>query len=188
MAGELILSEARTAVRGDDGAIERLVNEHAALVYRIAYAMLRSHQEAEDAVQETFLRVVRYSERLATIANPKTWLAKIAWRVAVDRSKNLRRKQETSLEDSEKMIGVLASLEALADDALYGKRMSAALEELIAMLPTKLREPLVLSTIEEMSPREVGTILGMNDAAVRSRVFRAKAILREKLAARAGTK
>ena len=59
--------------------------------------------------------------------------------------------------------------------------MSAVLEKLVAALPKKLREPLILSTIEEMTPREVAAVLGINDAAVRSRVFRARQILREKL-------
>ena len=55
--------------------------------------------------------------------------------------------------------------------------------EMIAALPEKLRQPLILSTIEEMSPGEVAATLGINEAAVRSRVFRARKILREKLAA-----
>jgi RNA polymerase sigma-70 factor (ECF subfamily) len=66
--------------------------------------------------------------------------------------------------------------------------MSAALEKLIAALPVKLREPLILSTIEEMSPREVAGTLGINEAAVRSRVFRARQILKEKLAQGASRK
>ena len=59
---------------------------------------------------------------------------------------------------------------------------------MIAALPEKLREPLILSTIEEMSPREVAATLEINEAAVRSRIFRARQILREKLAARMGRK
>jgi RNA polymerase sigma-70 factor, ECF subfamily len=183
VAGELILGHARAAARGDDGAIENLVREHAGLVYRISYAALCSHHEAEDAVQETFVRVLRYSARLAAVSDTKTWLARIAWRVAVDRSKRLRRKQEVPLEDWARPVEEIASADVSADDALEGARVGAALEKLIAALPKKLREPLVLSAIEEMSPREVGAVLGMNEAAVRSRVFRARQILREKLAA-----
>jgi len=55
---------------------------------------------------------------------------------------------------------------------------------LIAALPAKLRDPLVLSALEEMSPREVAETLGINEAAVRSRVFRARQMLKEKLAQR----
>ena len=90
VAGEAVLSEAVTVPssqdRSQDEVLENLVRQHSRLVYRIAYAALRSHHDAEDATQETFLRVLRYSRKLATVEDPKTWLARIAWRVAVDRS------------------------------------------------------------------------------------------------------
>ncbi len=191
LAGEAILSGVATAERSADDcsreeAIEALVREHSRLVYRIAYAVLRRHHDAEDATQETFLRVLRYSSKLAEVEDPKTWLARIAWRVSVDRSKKYGRQREIALEDPEKPLPEIASSDASADDDMRGAQLSAALEKLIAALPAKLREPLILSTIEEMSPREVAATLGINEAAVRSRVFRARQILREKLAGRAG--
>lgn len=186
VAGELILSEARAAARGKDETVESLAKDYAGLVYRIAYAALRSHADAEDAVQETFVRVLRYGGRLASVENPKTWLARIAWRVATDRSKRVRGKREVPLDDFEQPREEFASPEASADETLHGKRMSAAVERLIGTLPTKLREPLVLSTIEEMTPRETAAVLGINEAAVRSRVFRARQILRERLATQMG--
>jgi RNA polymerase sigma-70 factor (ECF subfamily) len=183
VAGELILGEARTAARGEDEAVENLVKEHARFVYRIAYAVLRGHHDAEDAVQETFLRVLRYGRRLPTVENPKTWLARIAWRVAIDRSRSRRRKREVTLETSDRAFQEIPAPDAAADKVLEGARIGAAVEKLIAGLPKKLREPLVLSTVEEMSPRAAGTVLGISEAAVRSRVFRARQILKEKLAA-----
>ena len=114
----------------------------------------------------------------------KTWLARIAWRVAVDHAKQGGRKREIPLENPEKPFEELASPEARADDALHGTRVGALLERMIAALPKKLREPLILSTVEEMSPREVAAALGINEAAVRSRVVRARQILRAKLAER----
>src|SRR5271167_655983 len=86
VAGEAILSGAVAAEHSQDELLAALVREHSRLVYRIAYAVLRSHHDAEDATQETFMRVLRYSSKLATVDEPKTWLARIAWRVAVDRS------------------------------------------------------------------------------------------------------
>src|SRR5262249_10002016 len=80
-------SEMRAAV---DAHVERAVREHAQLAFRIAYAVLRNHHDAEDAVQETFLRVWRYSAKLAEIHDVKAWIARIAWRVAVDRRKGRR--------------------------------------------------------------------------------------------------
>jgi RNA polymerase sigma-70 factor (ECF subfamily) len=190
LAGEAILSGAATidrdkvrdkVERNSGDVLEGLVREHSRLVYRIAYAVLRSHHDAEDSTQETFLRVLRYSAKLATVEDSKTWLARIAWRVAVDRSRQRGRAREIPLEDPEKPFEEVASLDTPADQALQGIQVSAVLERMIAALPEKLRQPLILSTIEEMSPREVAATLGMNEAAVRSRVFRARQILKEKL-------
>ncbi len=182
VAGELILGQSRTAARGKDEVMEDLVKEHARLLYRIAYAVLRSHADAEDAVQETFLRVLRYGGRLAHVEEPKTWLARIAWRVAVDKSKRRKRRNEVTLERDESKLPEIASEEISAEAAMQSAGLSAALEKFIGALPAKLREPLILSTIEEMTPREAAAVLGINEAAVRSRIFRARQILREKLA------
>lgn len=190
VAGEAVLNEAATVPRsqdrsqiaGQDDALEHLVRQHSRLVYRIAYAALRSHSDAEDATQETFLRVLRYSHKLATVDDPKTWLARIAWRVAVDRSKRRGNHKEVSLDDPDKPVEEVPSSNAPADQAMQGSQVGARLERLIAALPEKLREPLILSAIEEMSPREVAATLSINEAAVRSRVFRARQILKEKLA------
>jgi RNA polymerase sigma-70 factor (ECF subfamily) len=127
--------------------------------------------------------VLRYSSKLATVEDPKTWLARIAWRVAVDRNKQQGRKREIALEDPERPVAEVASSDAPADETMQGAQSSATLERLIGALPDKLREPLILSTLEEMSPREVAATLGINEAAVRSRVFRARQILKEKLSA-----
>jgi RNA polymerase sigma-70 factor (ECF subfamily) len=190
VAGEAILSEiAATAsdrVEPKDATLESFVRDYSRLVYRISYAILRRHHDAEDATQETFMRVVRYNSKLADVANPKTWLARIAWRVAVDRAKHLPRKYEVPLEDSTGTATEIPSPAVGADESAYSTQLSTVLEKLIATLPPKLREPLILSTIEEMSPREVATTLSINEAAVRSRVFRARQILKEKLSQRVG--
>jgi RNA polymerase sigma-70 factor, ECF subfamily len=171
-----------------ESVLEALVREHSRLVYRIAYSVLRRHHDAEDAAQETFMRVLRYRSKLAHVRDPKTWLARIAWRVAVDRSRHQGRVQEVALENPERRIPEIASGDHSAEETLHGTEISATLEKLIAALPAKLREPLILSTVKEMSPREVAETLGINEAAVRSRVFRARQILKEKLAQRTSGK
>ncbi|MBZ5684731.1 MAG: RNA polymerase sigma factor [Acidobacteriia bacterium] len=184
LATEAILSGAATAERSRDEALEALVREHSRLVYRIAYAVLRRHHEAEDATQETFLRVVRYSSKLAEVEEPKTWLARITWRVAIEVGRRNARKQEIPLEDPEKPVQEVVSQDASADQTIQGAQIGAVLEKLIAALPEKLRAPLILSAIQEMTPREIAATLNINEAAVRSRVFRARQILKEKLAER----
>ncbi len=201
LAGEATLSGEATTDRAEnersraqsehdvlERLLETMVRQHSRLVYRIAFALLRRHHDAEDATQETFMRVLRYRSKLAAVEDPKTWLARIAWRVAVDRSRQRGRTREIALQDPDEPVAEPASTHAPADQAVQGAEVSAAVEKLIAALPEKLRQPLILSAIEEMSPREVAATLGINEAAVRSRVFRARQILREKLAASVGTR
>jgi DNA-directed RNA polymerase specialized sigma24 family protein len=75
----------------EEDLLETAVREHARLVYRIAYSVLRNPADAEDATQETFLRALRCGERIAGVQDQKAWLARIAWRVAVDREKTRRK-------------------------------------------------------------------------------------------------
>lgn len=195
VAGEASLSGLTTDRNVENGQatsasemLEALVSQHSRLVYRIAYAVLRSHHDAEDATQETFLRVLRYSAKLAAVENPKTWLARVAWRVAVDRNGKRRAAQEVLYDDPEDVEVEIASTDTAADDEIHSSQLGAALANLIAALPRKLREPLVLSTIEEMTPREIAATLKISEAAVRSRIFRARQVLKEKLAQTASAK
>jgi len=195
VAGEVILSAGvtiegieRSGVQHSEGVLEALVREYSRLVYRIAFGVLRRHHDAEDATQETFLRVLRYGSRLGQIEDPKPWLARIAWRVAVDRAKQHGRAHEIPLDDPEGGVDEVASTATPADETAQGSQFTAVLEKLISALPEKLREPLILSTIEEMSPREIARTLKINEAAVRSRVFRARQVLEEKLARRTARK
>jgi RNA polymerase sigma-70 factor, ECF subfamily len=177
--GYVIANEAMDAARTREGDLELAVRQHARLVYRIVYSVLRNHQDAEDATQETFIRVLRARRKLATVHDPRSWLARIAWRVAVERR---RKPAEVSLEElSDDPRRDRWSAEA--DEQLLGREMNRLLQDLIARLPPKLREPLVLSTVEEMSTLDIAATLGTSGAAVRSRLYRARQILRERLAA-----
>jgi RNA polymerase sigma-70 factor (ECF subfamily) len=172
--------------RTNEDALESAIREHARLVYRIAYSALRNHHDAEDATQETFVRVLRYRKKLEGVRDPKMWLARIAWRVAVERS---RKRPEISLSESEtaKAVVELRSQLASAEESALGKEMAELLASLIAALPDSLRNALRLSTIEELSPSEVAEVLGTSEASVRSRLFRARQILKEKLSALEGS-
>jgi RNA polymerase sigma-70 factor, ECF subfamily len=173
------VDQAMARTRSGEDELELAVREHARLVYRVAYSVLRNHHDAEDATQDAFVRVVRYRRRLAGVRDPRTWLARIAWRVAIERR---RRVAEVSLDDPDQVVRQIRSFAAGADEIVLREEMSAFLEKLMAGLPSKLRDPLTLSTVAEMSPADVAEVLGINEAAVRSRLFRARRILREKLA------
>jgi len=175
--GEAIL-EAIPIARVAEDELEGLVREQARFVYRVCYSVLRNHHDAEDAAQETFVRVWRNRGKLAGIRELRGWLARIAWRVAVDRR---RGKAEMSLDDAAHAVSEMRASGASAEQLAAEKQTAALLERLIASLPRELREPLVLSTIEEMTSADIAVALEIPEASVRTRVFRARQLLREKL-------
>jgi RNA polymerase sigma-70 factor (ECF subfamily) len=181
VAEQVIVSQAIPVPHTQEDELELAVREHARLVYRIAYVALRNHHDAEDATQETFLRVLRYRQKLAEVRELKTWLARIAWRVALDRRSRVR---EVPLDELSEGEGEVPSGEATAEELALGNELSRVLHGLISVLPPKLRDPLTLSTLEELTPVEIAGVLNVNEAAVRSRIFRARRILRERLSAR----
>ena len=191
LGAHLVLSEgfaiATQAQERAHDEVEALVRDYARLVYRIAFSVLRSPEDAEDAVQEVFARVLRSRHKLPEVLDRKAYLARIAWRVAVD---SRRTRVEISIDaqaNDERgselpLIAELrdnhASLEQVASD----RQMMRIVQQAIALLPTDLREALTLSAIEELSAAEAGEVLGVAEATVRTRVFRARQMLREKLA------
>jgi RNA polymerase sigma-70 factor (ECF subfamily) len=143
--------------------------------------VLRHAEDSEDAAQETFMRVMRNLKKLPEVRDPRAWLARIAWRVALDRK---RASPEMSLEDAAAAGAAVAALRdsgASADELAAGNEMSALLERLIGSLPEELRAPLVLSTVEEMTAADIAAVLEIPEASVRTRIFRARQLLREKL-------
>ena len=157
--------------------VESLVREHSRLVFKVAYAAVRTRHDAEDIVQEVFLRVLRSQGRLAQVQDMKAWLARITWNVAKD-----RRRGERDSEDIEQ-VAEPRSAAASPERQVERQQMADVVAKMIAALPRELRDPLVLSSMEEMAGVEIAEVLGIAETAVRSRVFRARQILKERLAA-----
>ncbi|HXB20604.1 MAG TPA: sigma-70 family RNA polymerase sigma factor [Candidatus Solibacter sp.] len=188
MAGQVIPREAILETRAARAeaeleTMEMLVALHTAMIFRIAYSILRNHHDAEDAVQECFLRVLRYGKRMDEVRNVKTWLARIAWTVALDR----RAPQNTvSLNNDESGEPLLEKLQATGrapDDQAAGEQMRKLLEHIIPALPEDLRHPLELSTVQELNSSEIAEVLNIPESSVRTRLMRARRLLKEKLSA-----
>jgi RNA polymerase sigma-70 factor, ECF subfamily len=179
---QAILSEASAMDGASDcelgRELEAVVRQHARFVYRIAYLLLRNHHDAEDATQETFVRVWRYRKRLPEVRDRKTWLARIAWRVALDRRKNVA---EIPLTDAAEVVLNLYAAGESAEKIACDKQMAVLLDQLIATLPGKLRNPMLLSLDQEMTHAEISRVLSIPESSVRTRLFRARQILRQKL-------
>lgn len=165
------------------GVVESLVREHARFIYRLAYSLLRNHHDAEDVTQETFLRVCRNRHKLHRITNSRAWIACIAWRLALTRK---RKSVTRAAVDLDSLAPFLRSIADGPEEAAGKEQMRSLLDRLIQTLPEDLRHPLVLSTVEDIRSAEIAQILGIPEATVRTRLFRARQLLREKLSALMG--
>jgi len=151
-----------------------LVQRQSRFVFRVAYALLRNAHDAEDAVQETFLKLYR-TGAWQRIDNERAFLARATWRIAVERLP--KRRQEPPDRDT-------ASHGASPEEAAIAADRVAAVQRLVDALPEELRQPLALSTVEELTSREIAALMGLPEGTVRSRLMRARQILREKLTRR----
>jgi RNA polymerase sigma-70 factor (ECF subfamily) len=163
-----------------EDAVTLLVRQHATLVYRVAYSILQDVHDSEDVAQETFIRATKNMERLPLIRDQRGWLARIAWRLAITKWNRTKRRRRVEIDISDDSARVAAS--ALNTElAVENKQLVETVNRLTSSLPDDLRHALVLSTIEEMGTREVAEILQISEVTVRTRVHRARKLLREKL-------
>lgn len=156
----------------DETAFETCVREHGQMVFRIAYSVLRNEQDAQDAAQETFLRALR-SGKLKDVEDSRAWLARIAWRIALDH----RRPSDVPIE----AVAEPASLSLDAENAMLREERTQMLHELIRSLPRDLQDVVTLSTVQELSGADVAAMLGIPEASVRTRMYRARELMKEKL-------
>lgn len=150
----------------------QLVERHAGMVFSIAISILRNRADAEDAVQNCFVRVMRKKWRLAFVADERAWVARIAQRVALDLLKRRRGEEEIGERDFP------------APDMHSGAELANELKALAAAirsLPEELRRVMELQQAGEFTSEEIGKVLGIPAATVRSRTARAKQMLRQKL-------
>lgn len=165
--------------------VEDLVAQHMQMVFRISWSILRNHHDAEDAVQECFLRVLKVQNTMHQVRNVRTWLARIAWTTALDRRS--RRAVINGVHGREELLGddslsQLPDLSAPMERQLEERELQRILERLIARLPDELRQPLELSTVSELNSTEIAEIMKIPAESVRTRLHRARQLLKEKLA------
>jgi len=182
------LELAQRIAAGDKGAFELLMRRHNQMLYRTARSILKDEAEAEDAVQEGYLLAYRGMSGFRGDAKLSTWLVRIVVNEAISRARKRSRGAEIiqlggeTQEDRETVEGNM-------DDALPEQPEGAAqrtqtrrlLEAKIDELPDAFRTVFVLRALEELSVEESSVALGIPEATVRSRFFRARGLLREAL-------
>ncbi len=171
-------------------AIPHLLSETGSHIYRMGLSLCGTPQDAEDLVQETFLLAFRHWKQFQGRSKPSTWLYRIAVR-ACRRRKRRRAGEPRRLESLTELLPSgapqvpdIPSPEESPMDAQLRREARETVEGAIADLPRKFRIPLVLKDLAELSVSEVGDILGLKEATVKTRVHRARLKLRQRLAER----
>lgn len=139
------------------------------LAFRVAFSVLRQREDAEDVAQEAFVRAYRHFDRLRDRNRFRAWIVRASWRLALDRQRSDRRRYRR-----EQIVYDAGAATPPHDRA-------AALWEAIDLLPGKLRIVLVLSGIEGHDVAAVASLLRIPAGTVKSRLFRARQLVKESL-------
>jgi RNA polymerase sigma-70 factor, ECF subfamily len=164
-----------TLERAQEVALAALVNQYASTLYRVAFSALRNSHDAEDAVQEAFLRVLRHRDALGEIRNHRVWLIRIVWNIALDRKRRAKTRPET--DDIAELTRVLPANGLSAEQRAAAAQHHANVLGCVERLPAKERQVLQLSAFEELSSVEIASVLGITESSVRSRLFRARNLM-----------
>jgi len=173
-----LTGDAEASQQDREAAFARIVSEHARFLYRVAHSLLRHPQDAEDAVQDALLKLYR-GEGWRGMQDERAFLARVVWRAALDR----RSARSVAIDEDGAELRVV-DCRATPDRAAAENDERALLHELIDELADDLRQPLLLSAMEELSSREIGEVMGLPEGTVRTRLMRARAQLKAAFEAR----
>ena len=162
-------------VRAEEETLAALVSEYAGTLYRVSFSVLRNAADAEDAVQEAFLRVLRHRDTLDEVRDRRVWLIRIVWNIVLDRKRRAKTRPET--DDVAELARVLPAEGLSAEDRAAAAQHHAQVLACVETLPAKEREVLMLSAFEELTSVEVAQVLGITESSVRSRLFRARNLM-----------
>jgi RNA polymerase sigma-70 factor (ECF subfamily) len=182
-------SVAARIVAGDSGAFEQLMRLHNSALFRAARAIVRNDADAEDVLQEAYLAAYRHLAGFRGDSRLSTWLTRIVINQALGRLRSRRRDNVVELMD-DRALGAATPLEQAMEEqggespeaAASRAELRALLERKIDELPLAFRTAFMLREVEEMTIEEAAECLAIPEATVRTRVFRARALLRASLA------
>jgi RNA polymerase sigma-70 factor (ECF subfamily) len=168
---------------GDEDAYRMLVERHSRSIFRLAYRMTVNEQDAEDVVQETFLRAYRQLKRFESRSNFGTWLYRIAVNCSLDLIRKRRRHDDHSSDPlpQEEVMLQLKDEAPTPDRVVLGAEIKKRVDSVLATLGPKERAAFSLRHFEGMSIEEIGLVLGLRPGAIKNNIFRAVQKLRREL-------
>ncbi len=172
------------ARKGDGTAFEQIVLQTEKQVYNLALSITRSREDAEDAAQETYLRLWRNIAETSGVTSFKYYILRIARNCAVDilRNKSKQNETETLIQTSKGEFEpdiIDTSPESRPDEAYWSKVRRETVRECIAELPLHMRELIILREIDGLSYLEIAQMLSIPEGSVRSGLSRAREKLRQ---------
>ena len=179
------LDLATATARGDHGAFETLMRRYNGRLFRIARAILKDDSEAEDALQDAYIRAYRHIGDYRADAQLGTWLTRITINQALMRLRKQKRDRVVVPFDSDQTAGgddeVADRISESPSSATLRGEIRQILERRIDELPVAFRTVFVMREVEDMTVQETADCLALPPATVRTRLFRARTMLREAL-------
>ena len=170
---------------GDEDAFRRLVERHSRAVFRLAFRMLGNEHDAEDAVQEAFLKAHRALPEFESRSQFSSWLHRITVNCAYDVLRRRARRAEDPLDtpgDDEAPAAELPALGPLPDRLLFSKELERRMRVAVARLSDLERSVFLLRHHEGLALRDIGDAMGLDTNATKHALFRAVRKVREVMA------
>ena len=174
--------------RGNDGALDELMQRHKEPLFRFIYRYVLSEEEARDLLQETFVRVYFKRDQFRPSARFSTWLYRIALNLCRDHARSRAGKQERLTEslvirseEGEERERDITAKSANPTEIAQTNEALLQLERAIQTLPHDLKAVLILVALENRPQKECADLLGITVKAVETRVYRARKLLAERL-------
>jgi RNA polymerase sigma-70 factor (ECF subfamily) len=166
-------------LKGDEAAWEDLIRVHTRRVYSICYRFTGSDQEAQDLVQEVFLRVFRSLPSFrAGEGSFAVWLAKVSRNLLIDHYRRTKQQRATdSIEELLPMLVEKTAASARTERLVAGREASDLLQGALQRLSPELRETVILRDLEELEYKEIAQVLNVPEGTVKSRLNRGRAEL-----------
>ena len=165
----------RERQHAQEEALAALVSQYSGTLYRVAFSVLRNASDAEDAVQEAFLRVLRHRDTLGEVRDHRVWLIRIVWNIVLDRKRRAKTRPET--DDVSELARVLPARGLSAEQVASAAQHHAHVLGCVDRLPANERQVLLLSAFDELNSVEIASVLGITESSVRSRLFRARNLM-----------
>ncbi len=164
---------------GETALFEILMRRHNQRIYRVARAVVKDESEVEDVMQQAYINAFTHLDQFEERSQFSTWLTRIALNEAFGRRKKMR-------PDNEELMDTHKSPLADPERQAYAQELNRVLEDAIDALPEGYRTVFMLRDIEGLSTSETGEGLGLGDEAVKTRLHRARAMVRRAVTARIG--